>query len=374
MSRKSENADGTLLSHFNWKLSGPYPEVPLNDGVTLEEIQQIDTDPVFLTLPLMKSGMIAKEGFIYTDEFVKKVMSDMKAQGVSANMGHVPAEERNSSFPMPKALWVGAMQDAEGMLWGKSWLRDAEFKGLVKQMKIANSELATSIYGTYDPSKARFNADGTYEVSPSAFKLESIDFAPPARAALQFKRGAPALTTHMDGENEMTKEELLAQMTLEDVPTELSEAIIAQFQSTQNTEATLAQMRDELTTVKSENERLTTVLAETAKTAVLSQFEAKLGEAIEADTEEGALKEIIRGKVLSHLSADTKPEDIDTLISEAVDTPVYKSLATIVVAQMAGGKIISQGGDKTGGSKTAGQLAEENLENTLARIGVNFSA
>jgi hypothetical protein len=371
------SADGNLLLHMDWKLAGAFPDVPINKDVNVDALKAIDNTPdgdeVFLTLPLMQMGMKAKDGFMYTDQFCKQIMSQMQNQGVSANMGHVAMQDRNSAFPMPKALWVGAMQDANGMVWGKAYMRDPEFKTLIKQMKATNSEMATSIYGTYDPSTMSFKNDGSYEIDPSTFNLESVDFAPPARAALQFKRGAPALTSHMEsGENEMTKEELLAQMTVDDVPAEMRDAIIAQFKEGLDTEAVMAQMRDELTSAKAENERLASALAETAKTAVLSQFEIKLTEVVKADTDEGALKEIIRGRVLSHLSSETKPEDIDTLINEAVDAPVYKSLATIVVAQMAGGKIVSQGGDTTAQVKTKGQLAEESLDEIKARVGLKF--
>ncbi len=369
--------DGTVLSHFSWKLSGSYPDIPLNDGISMDEIKQIEDDPVFLSLPLMKPGMVAKEGFVYTQGFVQKVMSDMQSQGNIANMGHVARNDRDHLFPMPKALWVGAMQDNDGMVWGKAWLRDSEFKTLVKQMKAANAEIATSVYGTYDPSQAKFNMDGTYEINPSTFKLESVDFAPPARAALQFERGVPVLTSHMNNEeletNEMTKEELLAQMTVDDIPSEMREAIIAQFKEGQDTEAVMAQMRDENTRLTTEVETLRKGMAEVAKNAVMSQFESKLSEAVKVDTEEGALKELIRGRVLAHLAAETKPEEIDTLLTEAMDAPVYKTLATVVVAQMSGGAVITQVSDKTGGTKTAGQLAEENKDEILARLGIHFT-
>lgn len=363
--------DNELISHFVSSLSGKYPDVPFNEGVTLEQIQEVDDDPVFLTLPLMKVGDRGKDGLLYTEAFVKRIISEMKSKARYGNMGHVPKSERDSSFPSPKALWVGVMQDSDGTVWGKSYLSDPGFKQTVRQMKVTKAELATSIYGTHNPDKMTFHTDGSYEVDASTFILESVDFAPPERAALR-KGHKPVLTTQMEN-NDMTKEELLAQLKVEDVPENLVNAIIEQFTTEKNSEEVISQLSTENATLKAENESMKSIVAEAAKRTVLSQFEDKLDEVVEKDTPEEALKEMIRGRVVAQITAETKPEELDELIDSVTSTPMYSNLAQIVVAQLSGGKIIAQGGDKGGATKTAGELAEENADSILSRIGVQLN-
>lgn len=368
-------SDGALLIQFDWKLKGAYPDVPLNESVDETELRQLDNlssdEAVFLTLPLGRVGMKAKDGFVYTEGFINKLLQHMTSQATAGNMGHVAAEDRASKFPMPVSLWVGAAKDETGMLWGKAYLRDAEFRNYVKQTKAANGSIATSVYGTYDPSTANYKLDGSYEIDPSTFKLESVDFAPPARAALQFNRQM-AITSHMES-NEMTKEELLSQLTADEVPTELREQIISQFKEAEGEETVLAQLTAENAEKDKVIGQLTAALAETNKTALTAHMDARLTEAIKVDNEEGSLREMVRDRVVSHISADMKPEDVEKLITEVTETASYKALAQMIVVAKAGGKVSVQGGDNNAPGKTPGEIAEENAAQTLSAMGINFN-
>jgi len=174
---------------------GKVEDVPIADGVDMEEIRRSDPNAMFVTLPIAEIGAISNNGLLYDESLVNSIVAQINADRPGGILGHVPDEERSTSFPLPAGLWVGAMLAGE-TLWAKSYVPPGAAREYMGNLKKVGGQIATSIYGKGKFERVR---DGVRRLTN--FKLESLDFAPPGRAALGM--GAiPHVTAEMDSEQE----------------------------------------------------------------------------------------------------------------------------------------------------------------------------
>ncbi len=365
-----------LVLHYDWQLSGAFPDVPLNPNVNIAELQQLEHEndkPVFITLPIAKDNLVATDGFKYTAPVNDAIMRALQTEGITGNMGHISPEERNSKYPMPVGIWVGAMKDADGVTWAKAYVRDAGFKEFVRQLKATNSTISTSIYASYDQSTVKFDAAGNWEIDPSSLSLEHLDFAPPKRAALQFERQF-AITNHMDSngeEQDMDKATILAQMTVDEVPENVRQAIIDGLKKDREDDSKLAQMQTELNDRETVISQMRTQLENSTGELYEMRVDARISEAIQV--EDDSLIDYVKTKVLAQMSK-VKPEErtveaIDAAIVSVTEQETYKGLATAIVAQMSGGKVVGTQGKPvtTDDKQTLRDKAVDFNENMFAR-------
>ena len=176
------------------------PGVPIHPEIDYQRLVDGDPDPLFVTLAVARVGAVSQppNGLLYDAELV----SAIAAQGVGADalMGHLPDDQRDSAFPIddrsstPRAgVWVGFRQ-VDDMLWGKVYIpaQNERVRAYLRQLAAVGGALRTSIYGT---GRYVLLDDGIRRLDE--FLLESIDFAPAARAALELD-GTFALTSEMD--------------------------------------------------------------------------------------------------------------------------------------------------------------------------------
>ena len=216
----SEIVQETNVGEFR----GNYPDVPNAAGVNMEELRALDPDPFFVTLPLVPlAGTVSKNGTLYDDALMASVEEQINSARPGGINGHIANQDRENAYPLPVGLWVGAKRIGE-TLWGKAYLPPSDFRNHVRQLKAVGGKIATSIYGRGDYEPVR---TGVRRLKN--FQLESMDFAPPSRAALG-NGTLPHITREMSSqEAEMDKQQIIAELTVADIPAPLREQIVAEL-------------------------------------------------------------------------------------------------------------------------------------------------
>ncbi len=300
--------------------AGTFPQVPTAAGVDMDALRQTDTDPMFVTLPIVPEvGATSRNGLLYdealADSIVKQI-NDKRPEGI---FGHLRDEERSSSYPEPAAIWVGAMRDGS-TVWAKALVTDPRAKDRIRRLKATGGQIATSIYG-----KGRYEQTSKAGVRRLAdFDLETLDFAPPARAALQ--NGAqPAITAELEqGDPEMTKEELIAELTAGDIPQELREQIIGEAQSRSQTATTIAELQQQIADRDAMVTELQGSIAEQQRTQFETDLDSRVAELTDwqvtgedAESRLGAFRRTLRARIVAELGdqrdSETVAETVQTV-------------------------------------------------------------
>lgn len=201
---------------------GNPPDVPLASHINLESLTEGDDNPFFATLKIGKSDVMSGNNNYYDGQNVREI--GRQVVGLDANMGHVPESESDSSYPMPAGHWVGALMDAEGVLWGKMYIPKTrpDVREFMRIKKAQNGKVSTSIFSF---AKRNYDAKlGGYRLSEIA--VETVDLAPLLRAGVRDLATVPAITREMQAEDGeamgdntfVDKYGIIAEMTVKDVP------------------------------------------------------------------------------------------------------------------------------------------------------------
>lgn len=203
---------------------GTFPDVPIADGVNMDELRAMDPDPVFITLPVVpKVGAVSKNGLLYDEALVKSIETQINTKRPGGRFGHLREEERDSAFPIPDGMWLGAMREGN-TLWAKAYIPGGAARDHVRRLKAIGGSIATSIYGK-----------GSYEATDKKgvrrltdFDLETLDFAPPERAALGYA-ATPIVTSEM--ETNMDRNQIISELTVDEIPARLRDALVAEYRT-----------------------------------------------------------------------------------------------------------------------------------------------
>ncbi len=331
-----------------WEFSGGYPDVPIIDGIDMGELTQ-GTEPFFVTLPIGKAGVVSGNSTYYGADFQRELVQQVLSKRPTGIMGHIPDHERSSSFPLPAAHWIGAIQH-EGMTWGKAFIPPGPVREFVRRLKATGGKLATSIYGLA-------NREWSEELSAwtlSEFELESIDLAPPERAGIRDLAVVPRITAEMqqpvaeDGASESDPEpiseseesvdrlQIIQELTAADarlLPNDVVNAIRAEDLQQ------VAELRQVLN-VGEDADLVQTVreLAETVReqqaAAVASRVAELTRERIKADDEDGSISAMIRELVMAERPADVA--SVDQAFETVLARPHVKAVLQMAVLQEMG--------------------------------------
>lgn len=272
------------------ELRGSFPDVPIADGVNMDELRAMDPDPVFLTLPIVPSvGAVSKNGLLYDEALVNSIETQINSKRPGGRFGHLREDERDTAFPIPDSMWLGAKREGN-TLWAKAYVHGAA-REHVKRLKAVGGSIATSIYGKgqYEPTDKK----GVRRLIN--FDLESLDFAPPERAALGYA-AAPIVTSEM--ETEMDRNQIISELTVEDIPARLRDQIVAEFRTQVADRDTLIA---QLQTTVAEFRRQQTESAIDAKVAELTAWQVT-GDAAKAKLE--AFRRTLRSRLVAELAGD----------------------------------------------------------------------
>lgn len=161
------------------------PTVATSPGLNIDKLLMGDTKPTFITLPILEVGRLSGNGLIYDEQLVSSLFEQILTKHPGAIQGHVPIEARMFAFPIPVGIWVGARR-IDNLVWGKAYLFPGEFADYVNRLDGVNKRMGTSIYGTYGEKLPVKGMSGAYTLD--YFELDTLDFAPPTHAALQFDK------------------------------------------------------------------------------------------------------------------------------------------------------------------------------------------
>jgi hypothetical protein len=296
---------------------GNFPDIPVAPGVDLAELRAMDSDPFFVSLPIVpRVGAVSKNGLLYDEALVSSVEQQINTKRPGGIFGHLKDEDRGTAYPIPSGMWVGAKRDGD-QLWAKAYIPPGAARDHIRRLKAVGGQISTSIYG-----KGKYEDTGTKGVRRLLdFDLESLDFAPPQRAALG--HGAvPNVTSEFEQENPgMTKEELLKSLTLADVPANIREQIVSDAQAQSSATQTVAELRTQVSDRDTLITELQTSVAEFRRREFDGAIDTRVAELtnwkITGDAAKAKLdsfRRTLRSRIVSELGAERDADKIKTVI------------------------------------------------------------
>lgn len=343
---------------------GSFPDVPTAEGVDLNALRVHDDDPMMVTLPIIPQiGATSRNGLLYdaalADDLVRQI-NDKRPEGI---FGHLKDEERSTSYPEPAGIWVGAARVGD-QVWAKSYIPPGAARDRIRRLKATGGQIATSIYG-----KGKYESTATKGVRRLIdFDLETLDFAPPGRAALA--NGAqPVITAELEqGDPEMTKDELIAELTASDIPAPLREQIVADAAANSAQANRVAELEQQITDRDALVTELQTTVAEFRQQKFEAALDVRIAEltnwqitAEDAQNKLDAFRRTLRSRVIAELGDERADEKVAETVKAIWDDlePLAETLRDSLAgpAAVIGGKGRSQGRSKLEDTPDARQKA-----------------
>lgn len=366
--------DEIIREYTVGEFRGSFPDVPIEQGV-LDALKELEANPFYATLPIVPEvGAISNNGLLYDEELVSSIERQINENKPGGILGHLKDSERDTAFPLPSGMWLGAKREGN-TLWGKAYVPSGPVREHIRTLMAVGGRIATSIYGR--AKKFEKVRDGVKRAID--FKLESLDFAPPSRAALGY--GAiPHVTSEMEQDSEQEpimadKAQVIAELTVADIPATLREQIVAEA-SKQSEDATVVA---ELTTQLSARDDRITVLETTVQefrrrefVRVVEEKVAELTNWTVSDTEKdangktgkdklAALRAMFKRAILEKVGAE---QDVDSVAEMALQAwEEIKPIAEMMRDALAGPAAIVRGRVAAGAANGAIPKLEDTPEN-----------
>lgn len=355
---------------------GNYPDVPIEQSVT-DGIKELDANPFYAVLPIVPEvGATSNNGLLYDEELVNSIAKQINENKPGGIFGHLKDEDRNTSYPLPSGMWVGAMREGN-TLWGKVYCPPGAGREHIRTLKAVGGQIATSIYGKGDFKKV---SDGVRRLTN--FKLESLDFAPPSRAALGYG-AVPHVTAEMDSEQEpimADKAQVIAELTVGDVaaiPIAVREAIVAEANKQDENMATIA----ELTATKTAHEEVIRELNATVESfrreRVESAVDARVAELTDWQVKDDDGKEklkklraLLRGQIITRMGGDLKAERVAEVADAAWAD--LQPLAEMIRDALAGPPAVVSGRVSETNGRKALEDTPANREAAMSQMGIQI--
>jgi hypothetical protein len=177
--------------------SGSFPIIETRSNFQVDEN---DSEPFFVTLPLGKAGNVSKNGRLYDREFyaelVRQVNSAPASDAITGIVGHSDPNGASWKVDMPALEWVGAALTEQNEAWGKLYVypEETKLRSAIKRAMRLNGKVATSIWGTAE-------MEGNRAVRPT---IKRIDYADPERAGVRAAIAVPIITKEMTGDKNVS--------------------------------------------------------------------------------------------------------------------------------------------------------------------------
>jgi hypothetical protein len=353
---------------------GDFPAVETAPSVDQEALFTGDDDPFFVTLPVARVGEVSANGLLYDEELVGEIQDQMLGKG--GILGHIKKEERDSAFPIEDVDWVGSLFDGD-TLWGKAYIPPGEVREFVRRLKARGGKLATSIYGPY--AKHEVLDDGSYKLH--GLRLETLDLAPADRAALKLG-GKFVVTAQMeteteegehDQEDEMDRDQIIAELTAADLPDTLREQVIADYEAEAENEDRIAELQRE----RDEAQERLAELEKEREQHLVREFNVAVDDAVaeivdwsvegeKAEQKVKMLKGQLKARILSEMGDDKDMERVSEVAQAAWEEEDMKLLAETVRDALTGGSAMVPG---SGEENWRDELAE-NVKDLRKKRGI----
>lgn len=297
-----------VIEYIIGEFRGTFPDVPIAAGVNLEELTEADGTPFFVTLPIIPEvGQVSKNGLLYDDQLVNSIEEQINTKRPGGIFGHLRDDQRDTAFPLPAGLWVGAKRVGQ-TLWAKSYIPPGAGRDHMRRLKAIGGQIATSIYGKGTKEIVRAGVNRL-----TAFTLESLDFAPPERAALGYG-AAPFVTAEMQNQEHRKTMNIV---TINDIPQALREQVIQEYQRTAAQREGVAELSTQLADRDTVIAAQQATIAEYQRVQFDNALDGKISELINwTVTGEGAqakvdsFKRTVRSRILAEMGTERKAERI----------------------------------------------------------------
>jgi hypothetical protein len=342
------------------ELRGKYPDVPTAVGVDATELVDGDDNPMFLTLPIGQANITSRNGWFYDGAAAEAIRDAVNRERPGGIKGHMRDDERPYRFDIPSLIWVGAMIDETGVVWGKAYIPKtaADVREYARIAKATRSKVGTSIYGTAEV------VDDNRIVN---LRIEQIDLAHPARVGVMTAAAEPQLTSEMKKESEtvdpekkenptpaaqppaqqtppatpppapVTESVALAalQAQLNQARTQIGEletrngALIAQVSDLNAIAEALGNPKDVVRAVRELRDSKATLQAENAN-LLKDSLTAMVKEKVSVEKRRGVIEELVRQK------QPTTRKELEAAIEEVLDRPYVKEMLAEAVIETMG--------------------------------------
>lgn len=167
---------------------GEYPDIGHRPDF---QIDDSDTDPLFVTLPIGEVNTTSGNGRYYDRQFYEALVRQVaeSAIPVTGIVGHENPENAAFETNLAAMEWVGAAIDGNGKVWGKAYIypEETKLRADVRRAKRTAKKVATSIWGSAV-------MDGNRATKP---QFKRIDYVDPQRAGVSAAVGVPVVTSEM---------------------------------------------------------------------------------------------------------------------------------------------------------------------------------
>lgn len=322
----SEQAQVQAVSEFR----GEFPEVPLAPGVDPAVLEAGDADPFYVTLPVVPEvNTVSASGLMYDEALTTAIEAQINAKRPGGGFGHLSEAERETRFPHPEAFWVGARR-VGAALWAKAYVPPGAAREHLRRLKAVGASISTSIFG-----RGEFEEIGNGVKRLRNFQLETVDFAPPERAALgyaapvvvtaQMAQSGPPTTmrTATNKEQGMNEQH---EVTLRDVPDAVRAQIVAEVE--QRTHNRVAELEQAVADREAEAAELRSQM----RAMQVREFESTVNRRVAALTEWGGdapAVEALRRTLIDRIMAQAG-EKTDGALAEQVADAVFAEMQPLV--------------------------------------------
>ncbi len=337
MSKKQVQTYGTI-SEMSRSFKGSV-DVPLANGIDLDELTDGDSDPMFVTIDAL-TDTISGNQRRWTVQELYSVAEQVMQKKPDGYQGHLKQEDRSSKAPDAVTLWLGAkVEEYEGKsrLFIKGYVlpKAEQFKDYLRKAKAAGKNVAVSVYGqaieTYNETVNAFDI--------SQFELESIDWARSGSEGVK-NAGYLQLTAEMNGDEDVNRQEVLKTVTVAEMQAE-APSVVAEITEKAQTElkSTISEMATSLgveeadlpkvvSEMKTRNSELETSVAH-------NQVDVALGSKVTNVAARGALRKMIIGE-MTDTDAKTVQETIDRVLKTDEAMALVNAFGAPVVTPGAG--------------------------------------
>lgn len=316
-------------------------EVPFAKGFDLEALKLVDDDPIFATVKIKAGKGDQGDGPEYDEEILQSLERQFNEKRPPGYKGHQNPDNIEWEYREPVTAWVGARfvagDEGRGELFVKGYIPPTA-SDLRQQLAIASSGAdivnSVSIFGVRSVDNGRV----------TKFDLWSLDWTPKGRAGMQTELVGIS-GEQANKEDEMaTREEVIAGITLADVPKAVAEALRAEGVASVQAEVGVAgEMRVILELDDADPDAVVEAVRGLTSKAKADELDERIGKAAKEVTAEMA-REAVEDTVRSKVTSGSTEEEIAGEVSKALERPYIKALVDgKAIPVISGGTGVTEG-------------------------------
>ncbi len=298
-------------------------DVPFANGFDLEALKKVDEDPFFATLRIKAGKGDQGSGPNYGDDVLMSLESQINEKRPPGYKGHQDPEKVEWEYREPVTAWVGAKYissaEGQGELIVKGYVPTTA-QDLRTQLDLAESGADVvneiSIFGTR-------SVEGDQVTS---FDLWSLDWVPKGRSGMLTELMTVSGEQAKE-EDEMTREEVIASLKPEEVPTHLVEGFKAEALEGVSGKAALAdEVRKVLGLDEDESPKIVGAVTDLVVASATAELDVKLDKVLEDKVEAEMARAAVKDAVLPKLTSKSTDEEIVGEITSALERPYIEAL------------------------------------------------